>query len=134
MSQVSFLLGADAARSVCLENEVSYSYKIAVPGNLSIDGDTRRGHDFPQRVSHGRREKTEARHARAKGLDGSQRIQARALSKSCCQGARSPQSAGCQECCTVRNTRSGWGMTIVTRPSSLARPAMPWGDPFGLAG
>ena len=36
-----------------------------------------------------------------------------------------PIRAGAQECCTVRNTRSGCGMSAVTRPSALHTPATP---------
>ena len=42
--------------------------------------------------------------------------------------------AGAHEFCTVRNTRSGCGMTAVTRPSALHTPARPNGDPLGLKG
>ena len=46
----------------------------------------------------------------------------------------SPHVSGCQEFCTVRNTRSGCGIRIVARPSRLVRPVMPAGEPFGFAG
>ena len=43
-------------------------------------------------------------------------------------------SRGAQEFCIVRNTRSGCGMTEVTRPSALHTPATPAGEPLGLYG
>lgn len=58
----------------------------------------------------------------------------RALRNSRIQGPSSPQASGCQECCTVRNTRSGWGIRRVTRPSRVVSPVMPSGEPLGLAG
>jgi hypothetical protein len=58
----------------------------------------------------------------------------RALSNNCCHGEHSPHSAGCHDSCAVRNTRSGCGIMIVTRPSALQRPAIPCGEPFGFAG
>jgi hypothetical protein len=60
--------------------------------------------------------------------------QARALRNSRIQGPSSPQSSGCQECWTVRNTRSGWGMMTVTRPSALVTPVTPQAEPFGVHG
>jgi hypothetical protein len=60
--------------------------------------------------------------------------QARAFSNMRCQGEASPHSGGCQLICTVRCTRSGCGISSVLRPSRLLRPAMPSGEPFGLAG
>ena len=50
------------------------------------------------------------------------------------QGPSSPQPCGCQEFCTVRATRSGCGMIIVTRPSSFDNAQMPSCEPFGFAG
>ncbi len=50
------------------------------------------------------------------------------------QGPSEPHSSGYQEFCRLRITRSGWGIMMVTRPSSLVRPAIPCGDPLGLAG
>jgi PhnB protein len=50
------------------------------------------------------------------------------------QGESSPQPAGCQDICTVRKMRSGCGIMMVKRPSAVVRPAMPSGEPFGLAG
>ena len=49
-------------------------------------------------------------------------------------GASSIQPSGCHEFCTARTTRSGCGIMIVTRPSSLVRPVIPSGEPLGLAG
>ena len=40
-------------------------------------------------------------------------------------GPSSPQPSGCQDCCTLRNTRSGCGMRMVKRPSAVVRPVMP---------
>lgn len=48
--------------------------------------------------------------------------------------ASSFHSSGRQEFCTARNTRSGCGIMMVTRPSRLVRPVIPRGEPFGLAG
>src|SRR5690606_3783521 len=56
----------------------------------------------------------------------------RALRNIRSQGPSSPQPAGCQECCTVRNTRSGCGMNDRKRPSRLLMPVMPTGEPLGL--
>src|SRR2546428_12586218 len=39
-------------------------------------------------------------------------------------GESSPQSPGCQDICTVRNTRSGCGIRIVKRPSAVVQPLM----------
>jgi hypothetical protein len=50
------------------------------------------------------------------------------------QGPSSSQSSGCQECCTVRNTRSGCGIMMVKRPSLVVSPVMPAGEPLGLSG
>ena len=41
------------------------------------------------------------------------------------QGPSSPQSAGCHEFCTLRNTRSGCGISTVNLPSGVVRPVMP---------
>ena len=45
-----------------------------------------------------------------------------------------PSCSGCQLICTLRNTRSGCGIMIVTRPSAAVKPARPPGEPFGLSG
>ena len=45
-----------------------------------------------------------------------------------------PHSLGAQECCTVRCTRSGCGINIVTRPSADVAPAIPATEPFGFIG
>lgn len=58
----------------------------------------------------------------------------RALSNKRRHGPSSPQPGGDQACCTLRTTRSGCGIRIVTRPSAEHSPAMPSGEPFGLAG
>lgn len=60
--------------------------------------------------------------------------QTRALRNIRIHGASSFQSSERHEFCTARNTRSGCGIMIVTRPSRLVRPVMPRGEPFGLAG
>ena len=60
--------------------------------------------------------------------------QTRAFLKKRIHGLSSGQSRGLQLICDERNTRSGWGMRIVARPSSLVRLVMPNGDPFGLSG
>src|SRR5208282_6100911 len=59
---------------------------------------------------------------------------ARALRNSRIQPPSSDHALGAHEFCTVRNTRSGCGMTEVTRPSALHTPATPSGEPFGLKG
>jgi len=56
-----------------------------------------------------------------------QEMATRALRKIRIHGPSSPQLSGCQEFCMVRATRSGCGIMIVTRPSSLARPHIPSG-------
>ena len=58
----------------------------------------------------------------------------RALRNIRIHGASSFQSSERHEFCTARNTRSGCGIMIVTRPSRLVRPVIPRGEPFGLAG
>ncbi len=60
--------------------------------------------------------------------------QTRALRNIRIHGASSFQSSERHEFCTARNTRSGCGIMIVTRPSRLVRPVIPRGEPFGLAG
>jgi hypothetical protein len=42
------------------------------------------------------------------------------------------QSRGSQEYCRRRKQRSGWGISIVTRPSALVRPVIPSGEPLGF--
>ncbi len=49
-------------------------------------------------------------------------------------GPSSPQSSGCQELATVRNTRSGCGIRMLKRPSGVVSPVIPCGDPLGLYG
>ena len=49
-------------------------------------------------------------------------------------GLFSAQSSGCHEFATVRITRSGCGIMIVTRPSEVVRPVIPAGEPFGFSG
>jgi peptidyl-prolyl cis-trans isomerase C len=49
-------------------------------------------------------------------------------------GESSPQFSGCQDICTVRKTRSGCGIMIVKRPSSVVTAVKPPGEPFGLYG
>ena len=44
------------------------------------------------------------------------------------------QLEGCQDSCAVRNTRSGCGIAIKTRPSSLLTPVTPAGEPLGFSG
>ena len=60
--------------------------------------------------------------------------QTRALRKSRIQGPSSRQPRGRQELCTARNTRSGWGMNSVTRPSGVVSAVTPPGEPFGFSG
>ena len=49
-------------------------------------------------------------------------------------GESPSQPLGAQLKLTLRSVRSGCGMRIVARPSSVVRPVMPSGDPFGLSG
>ncbi len=78
------------------------------------------------------------RNARNAGAQSAERqrhpTQARALRNIRIHPPSSPHSAGCQEFCTVRKTRSGCGIRIVAWPSRLVRPVMPSGEPFGFAG
>ncbi len=60
--------------------------------------------------------------------------QTRALRNMRIQPPSSCHSSGRQEFCTARNTRSGCGIMMVTRPSRLVRPVIPRGEPLGLAG
>jgi len=43
-------------------------------------------------------------------------------------------SRGCQDSSALRNTRSGCGIMIVSRPSAVVSAATPPGEPFGFAG
>ena len=63
-----------------------------------------------------------------------QSTHARALANSLCHGESSGQSAGAQLKLARRRVRSGCGIRMVARPSSLVSPAMPSGEPLGLAG
>ena len=63
-----------------------------------------------------------------------QPTQVRALRNIRNHGPSSPHALGYQEFCTVRYTRSGCGIMMVTRPSALQRPVIPCGAPLGLAG
>src|SRR5262249_38660893 len=65
---------------------------------------------------------------------GTQHTQTRALRNMRIHGQSSPHSRGAHDICTLRNTRSGCGMQMVTRPSAAVRPVMPFGEPFGLSG
>src|SRR5256885_1164107 len=58
----------------------------------------------------------------------------RALRNMRIHGLSSPQPSGYHDCCTVRKTRSAWGIRMVKRPSFVVRPVMPPGDPFGFKG
>ncbi len=60
--------------------------------------------------------------------------QTRALRNIRNHGPSSPQSSGCQELATVRNTRSGCGIRMLKRPSGVVSPVIPCGDPLGLYG
>lgn len=68
------------------------------------------------------------------GIHATHPTHTRALRNMRSQGEASPQSSGCQLIWTLRNTRSGWGMAMVTRPSVVVRAVMPNGEPLGLAG
>ncbi len=107
--------------TVCAQGCAQTSRKDAISG-VSREGPSARA----SRLRHA--------HRRRRKRTDVQPTQERALSKSCCQGEHSPHSAGCHDICVVRNTRSGCGIMIVTRPSALHSPAMPRGDPFGFAG
>ena len=72
--------------------------RLGVAGRLQV-----------RRVNGGKRRWRVTRRGR-RTPTGDQPTQARALSNSRCQGEHSPQSAGCQESCVVRNTRSGCGI------------------------
>jgi len=67
-------------------------------------------------------------------VHGYQFTHTRALRNIRIQGASSFQSSERHEFCTARNTRSGCGIMMVTRPSRLVKPVIPRGEPFGLAG
>jgi len=47
------------------------------------------------------------------------------------QGPSFSHSSGCQENCTLRNTRSGCGIRMVKRPSLLVRLVIPCGAHWG---
>ena len=64
----------------------------------------------------------------------SQPTATRAFLKSRSHGPSSPHSSGCHEFVMVRNTRSGCGIRISARPSSLVSPAIPSTEPLGLSG
>ena len=74
------------------------------------------------------------RNKKGKLVHRPQLTQTRALRNMRIHGASSFQSSERHEFCTARNTRSGCGIMIVTRPSRLVRPVIPRGEPFGLAG
>src|SRR6266508_875247 len=74
------------------------------------------------------------RSSRAIGSTGTHPTQTLALRNIRIHGESSPQSSGCQDICTVRNTRSGCGMRIVKRPSAVVNPVMPPREPLGLYG
>ena len=74
------------------------------------------------------------RNEKAELVHSYQLTQTRALRNMRIQGASSFQSSERHEFCTARNTRSGCGIMIVTRPSRLVKPVIPRGEPFGLAG
>jgi hypothetical protein len=61
-----------------------------------------------------------------------QPTQRRALRNMRIQGESSTDRSGAQDICTVRKTRSGWGMTTLKRPSGVVSPVMPAGEPLGL--
>ena len=91
-----------------------------------------------------RSKQTEARHDKQRRAGGSgwtnsashsaknYPTQRRAFLKICIQGESSPEPGGDQDIWTLRNTRSGCGMTMVKRPSGVVRPVMPPGEPLGL--
>ena len=58
----------------------------------------------------------------------------RALRNMRCHGESSGQSAGAQLKLARRKVRSGCGIKMVARPSRLLTPAIPSGEPLGLAG
>ena len=66
--------------------------------------------------------------------ESGQPTQARALRNIRIHGPSSSQSSGYHECVTARNTRSGCGIMMVTRPSAVVSPVMPCGEPFGFCG
>ena len=70
----------------------------------------------------------------AEEAQGHQATQRRALRNMRSQGLSSDQSLGCQDICTVRNTRSGCGIMMVKRPSGVVTPVRPSGEPLGLSG
>ncbi len=72
--------------------------------------------------------------AAAGKLEVAQPTHTRALRQIRIHGLSSPHSSGCQEFCAVRNTRSGCGISNVTRPSGVVMPVSPRGEPFGFAG
>ena len=65
---------------------------------------------------------------------GAQPSAARALRNMRIQGEASGQSPGAQLKLIRRRVRSGCGIRIVTRPSSLVTPAIASVEPLGLAG
>src|SRR3546814_11187760 len=64
----------------------------------------------------------------------SQPTATRALRNILSHGESSGQSSGAQLRLALRGVRSGCGIRIVARPSSLDRPAMASAEPLGLAG
>ena len=82
----------------------------ATTSSLASAGEHPRLDDPPQRSARHHDERQAARASRA--------------SHSACR-----PGATCQ-----RRVRSGCGIRMVARPSRLATPAMPSGEPFGLAG
>ena len=67
-------------------------------------------------------------------LDLNQPTQRRALPNMRIQGLSAERSPGVQLICTLRATRSGWGISAVMRPSAVVTAVRPPGLPLGLAG
>ena len=63
-----------------------------------------------------------------------QRIALRALANICRQALGADTSPPCQLICTLRNTRSGCGISALKRPSGVVTAVRPPGLPLGLNG
>jgi hypothetical protein len=73
-------------------------------------------------------------HRRPRSARPAHPTQDRALRNICNHGLGCDTSALVQDSCTLRSTRSGWGMSTVNRPSGVVTEVSPSGLPLGLAG
>ena len=145
---IAYACAADATRRRHLCDSraptASAQSSVAECGGFRARSRNRARHGRRARSPHGRvhgvfgnapgiRSARDASNAVASYRSPAQPTHTRALRNMRIHGAvLAPLRPGCQEFCTVRNTRSGCGIRMVTRPSRLVRPVMPRGEPFGI--